>query len=137
MSLRVFLSPVAVLTLAATAGCVGATSPAPATGTTTITSAGVVAGESDRDAALSRARRRLEVAAREIGVLERELSRHRPDEATRTRDVLRRADQRRAELEREVAGLTAAPPASWSAERRDALDVRLDELDDMLELARK
>ena len=118
-------------------GCVGATTPPPAQSTTTLTAAEIGTGAPDRGAALSRAHRRLEVAAREIGILHRQLSRHPPEEARPTREILRRAEQKRAELEHDLARLRAAPAASWSPERSDALDAGLAELDELLEQARK
>ena len=127
----------AVLAAVLAVGCVGATTPAPAQSTTTLSAAEIGAAAPDRDASLSRAQRRLEVAAREIGVLHRELSRHPPEAARPTREILRRAEQKRAELEHELARLGATPAGSWSPERRDALDARLDELDELLEQARR
>ena len=137
MSVRPLVLPFPAVVGLFTLGCVGATTPSPAQSTTTLTAAEIGTAAPDRDATLSRAQRRLEVAAREIGILHRQLSRQPPEEARPTREVLRRAEQKRAELEHDVARLGAAPAGSWSPERRDALDARLDELDELLEQARK
>ncbi len=116
--------------------CVGATTPPPAESTTTTTAAEVRLGTADRDAALARARRRLEVAAREIGVLERELPRRGPDgESRRRQEDLRRAEQKRAELDADLSRLAAE--TTWSPERGAGLDIGFEELDVLLERARK
>ncbi len=116
-------------------GCVGSTPPAPTRSTTTITSASLGGGEGvDRDVALARAERRLVVAAREIGVLQRGLTRQRPESVRAERELLRRAEDERAALERDVSRLSTTSP---TAAEQDAIEARLDELERMLDQARK
>ena len=118
-------------------GCVGSTPPAPSQSTTTITAADLRGGEVEREAVVARAERRLVVAAREIGVLQRELSRRPPETTRAARQFLRGAEQRRATLEHDLSRLASSPEASWSPEERTSIDTRLDELDALLEQARK
>ena len=80
------------------------------------------------------------VAAREIGVLERGLSRQRPEVVRSERELLRRAEDERAALERDVSRLSSSSSTSsmtWSPAEQDAIEARLDELERMLDQARK
>ena len=138
-----------VLPLVLVAGCVGTTAPPPAQSTTTLTAADMRTTTStdpnDRDAVLERARRRLEIATREMGVLEQEAARQ-PDESDgrtelrtrrdRRREALRRADDKRAELEAQLTRLAAAPPGSWSPLQNE-VSADLAELESLVELAKE
>ena len=129
-----------VVPLAATAGCVGSTAPPPAEATTTLTAADVRAGEpvdpNDREAVLARARRRLEIATRELGVLERQSASEPAARQERVRELLRRADEKRSELEVELTRLAGAPSSRWSP-LRSALSADLAELESLLDQARR